>query len=495
LIIAATYALGRALAGPLGGLLAGSLTAAAALSGANNSFVLPHTFSVTLAVLFALAALLAAIAAARDSRLAWFAVAGVCAGLVALCRAEFALALYATLALWLVLRAVDARAPRKTLGEVLRVAGPALAIPLAVYGLALTQLSLSQLVSENLYPVDYLREAGNVVLRAHAPLTAGSLVESAGKLVIYAAGAAGLVALGAGLARGGRTRLLGAVVAGGAAIAFLGVLAVRPDTIRHYLEFAYAWIPIGAWLAVGLLLWRYKNRSGPWQRRAQVELLAVFFLAAIATKSYASFLPQPNAAHPPDTPYLLPFAGAFLAWLHLRALPGGRRAIRVLGAAWLALLVAASALLVVVDSREETVTIRAPHGSLTALPADGPAFQGAMEAIESETSPGERILLAPQMTWMYAASGRDSALPQLSLLPGMVHGEQEELAIRSLEASDVRFAITDRTPLTTYEHGAFGETFNARLAGWLQSKFRRAGTLRGSGPNPRVLDVWQRRAP
>jgi hypothetical protein len=496
LILGATYALGRQVAGVPGGFLAAALAATAAFSNGNNSFVMPHTLSAPLAVLLSLAALLAAMAAVRDSRSKWFALAGAAAGVVTLARAEFTLAVFLTLGLWLLLRALDSGDRRGSAREALLVAGPALTVPAVVYGLALTQVSLRDLVRENLYPVDYLREAGDVVLRAHAPFTPGSFAEPIGKLVLYAAGAAILLALGAALARGGRTRLVAAVAAAGAGVAFLGVLVARPDTVRHYLEFAYGWIPVGAWIAVGVLVWRFRRREARWDATAQVELLAVLFLAAIATKSYATFLPQPNPIHPPDTPYLLPFIGAFAAWVHLRALPRGRASFRAVGVAWLALLVIASFVLVVGDARKETVTVAGANGSLTALRADGLALQAAVNLIERETASGEPILLAPQMTSLYTLTGRTNPLPQLSLLPGMLPDRQaEEDAIGLLDLHNVTFAITDRSPMTTYDHRAFGESFHRTLAHWIRTEFRRTAVLRGSGGDPRILDVWQRRTP
>lgn len=496
LIIGATYALGRRLAGPLGGFLAAALTATAAFSSANNSFVMPHTFTAPLAVALSLGALLAAAIAAREGRRAAFLAAGTFAGLVTLARAEFTLAIFVTLAAWLVLRALDSPDRRARARESLLVAGPALGLPVLVYGLALTQVSPRELFTENLYPVDYLREAGDVVLRAHAPFTPGSFVEPIGKLVLYAAGLAALALLAAALVRGGRARLLATIATAGAAVGFLGVLAVKPETVRHYLEFAYAWVPAGAWVAAAVLVWRFRRREGRWTHAAQLELLAVLFLAVIATKSYATFLPQPNPTHPPDTPYLLPFIGAFAVWLHLRELPRGRASFRAVGAGWLALLVIASFVLVVGDARKETVDVSGTHGSLTALPADGPALQGAVDVIERETGPGEPILLAPQMTSLYTLTGRTDPLPQLSLLPGMLADrEAEERAIGLLELHGVTLAITDRTPVTTYEHRAFGESFDRTLARYIRTEFRRTAVLRGSGPNPRVLDVWQRSKP
>ena len=305
---------------------------------------------------------------------------------------------------------------------------------------------------------------------------------------------------GVAIARGGRRRTAALAIAGLGALAFLAVLAARPETVRYYLEFAYAWIPAGAWLAVALLLWRYRRRAGAWSAGAQGELLALFFLAAIATKSYAAFLPsaQPRlpARHavPAAVRRRVPRLAA-PARAPARAARATPRAVRALGAAWLALLVLASAVLVVGDARKETITVAGDGGELTALPKDGAAYQAALATVERETRRGEPILVAPQMTWLYTISGRENPLPQTSLLPGTLPGAGEQRAIAELEAQDVRLAITDRTPLTTYDHGAFGETYARRLAAWLRTNFRRTAVLRGAGPNPRVLDVWQRRVP
>jgi hypothetical protein len=191
---------------------------------------------------------------------------------------------------------------------------------------------------------------------------------------------------------------------------------------------------------------------------------------------------------------MLPFAGAFLAWLHLQVVPRGSDAGRRLGLAWLALLVAASAVLVVGDARKETVTVSGAHGQLTAHADDGPVFQRALDVIERETAPGDPVLLAPQMTSLYVISGRTDPLPQLSLLPGTLADGSAE-AVARMNESHVQLAITNRTPLDTYEHGPFGKTYAQGVARWLESDFRRTAVLRGSGSEPLVLDVWQRRQP
>jgi hypothetical protein len=97
------------------------------------------------------------------------------------------------------------------------------------------------------------------------------------------------------------------------------------------------------------------------------------------------------------------------------------------------------------------------------------------------------------MTSLYVMADRRDPLPQLSLLPGaLATAADEDRAIARMRG--VRVAIIDRTPQTTYEHGAFGTTFDQRLAAWLRREFRRVATVRGAGSQPRTLDVWIRRS-
>jgi hypothetical protein len=217
----------------------------------------------------------------------------------------------------------------------------------------------------------------------------------------------------------------------------------------------------------------------------------VLVLAVVATTTYADFLPIPNALHPNAVPYVLPLAAVFLAWLHGRALARDRGAA-ALGAGWLAVLALGAGGLVIHDAGAETGTVGGSHGSMTARPADATALQRAVTTIERLTRPGDRVLLAPQMTSLYVMADVRDPLPQLSLLPGtLATPADEERAIARMR--DVQLVVIDRTPLDTYEHGAFGTTFATRLAAWLRDDFRRAETVRGAGPDARALDVWIRR--
>jgi hypothetical protein len=497
-ILAETYLLGRRLAGPVGGALAASLAAVAAFGTGNNSFVLPHSTSAPLAVALALGVLLALLAHASSGRRRWLLVGGIAAGLVVVTRPETSLSVGATVGAWAILRVVLAPAGRRAaLTDALALLGPAAGLPLIVYGAFAASVGVSDLLWENLYPRDMLEAGGNTVLRGQAPLTPESFAVLGGRAVLWASAVIALVTLGAVAARVRAVRLL---LVGGVALTALVVVAVaaaRPETLRYYLQFAFGWIPIGAWLTVGGLAWNEIARRGlRWTPEEMGPLLVAFMLAVASSTAYGAFYPHPRPNGPQATTYLIPLIGVFLAWLHVRfvprTVPSSSGPVTALGAALVAALVLACGALVVGDARDETITVRAQHGELTAPPSDAGAFQGAIDEIERRTQPGDPILVAPQLASLYVLTGRTDPLPQISLLPGTLATEaDEEAAIARMD--DVNLAVIDRKKLKQYGHGALGETFDRRLAVWLRDDFERVAIVQGTGAEPRSFDIWARR--
>lgn len=478
-IVGATYAVGRQLAGPLGAFLAAAITAAVAFAPTNLSFVQPHTYSAPLAVLGALVFLLAAGRYAHDGGRRWGLGAGVAVGLVTLTRPEFALAALLAAALWIGLRGAARRR------DLLLVGVPALGIPAAVYGALAIAAGPGTLIFDNLYPVDTLREGGGAVLRIHAPLTAGSFAELGGRLALYALGVAALIVAGRLLTR----RSVQLAVAAGV----LGVAAaslVRPEAMRHGLEFAYGWIPAGALLAAVYLVAR-RRRGGPWTPVAQVELLTTVVLAVLALKIYGSFLLHAPRAQP--AAYVAPFAALLLARLHLVALARTRGAL-VLGALWLAFLAAAGVGLTLKDARAESETLRGSGGSLAVTPTDAAAFGPAVDWINSNTEPNEAILVAPQATWLYPLTGRVNPLPEISLLPGALpDAAAEQAAIAALDRTGIRVVVLASRRFTEYGHTSFGLSFDRMVGDWVERNFTRVATPVAGVPDANKVDIWLRR--
>lgn len=475
-IVVATYALARLLAGPLAAFLAAAFTAAVAFEPTNYSYVLPHTYSATFGLLLTLLFLLAI---ARER----VGLAGLCAGLVALTRPEFALAVAVAAGVWLVVRG---RAGLLRRGEILRLAVPALALPAAVYGVLAVLVGPHQLLLENLYPIDELRAGGNEILRSYAPFTLSSFADLGLKLLAYAAGTAALLALAGGVAKAGR--FWGGVFAAAATAIAAAAATADPEALRSGLYLATEWIPAGAVIAFAVLAIR------AWRRReisptAHLELLAVAALTVLVGRMYVGFVFHAAPFEQPSA-YMAPFAGLFLARLHLGRL-ARTPAAATAGAIWLAFIVAAGAGLSVKDARAEGGVVKGPGGTLHATTAEAATYNGVLEWITAGSAPGDPVLIAPQLTTLYVLSGREDPLDRLSLLPGVfaVPGEERSL-IAQLESSGVRMAVIDRSRFTWYGHTRLGDSFGRRLEAWLEENFVRVKTFRSGDPTPRTVEIW-----
>lgn len=489
LIVIATYAVARTQVEPLGAALAAGITAPLAFAPNNFSYVLPHSFSASFGILFGLVFLFAVGRYVATGGERWLLAAGTAVGLVTLTRPEFALATILSAALWLALRATRSR---RAVREACLLAAPLVAIALAGYGPFLTQVSLHRLLFDNLYPVDALRGSGNVLLHSYAPFTLASFVHLGMKAVVYAIGACLLLVLARLVSRPGRLRrpTVTLIVTAGAAIVVASLL--RPETLRYYLEFVYAWIPLGALVAIVILLARFR-RQAPWSGADQVALAGAVVLFVLALKTYNAFLfhaPEPQLAV-----YAAPFAAIFLARLHLQELVRpATTAAYVLGAAWLAFLVFAGIGLTLKDAHAKSATVRGPAGALRDDPADQRVFDEALRWIDRETRPGDYILVGPQLQALYILSGRRDPLEQLSLLPGSLGGaDGERAAATVLDQKRVRLVVIDERTFPEFDQSSFGTSFDRLLAAHIEARYEKVALLRGTGGHPRVLAVWRRR--
>lgn len=473
---------------PLGAFLAAAATAAVAFSPTNLSFVLPHAESAPLAILFSLAFLVALGRYIGGGGTRWLVASGVCAGLVGLTRPEFAAAVLFAAVVWSLLRI---RARLSTRREILAFLACAVAIPAATYGAFLTAISPQTLLFENLVPLDVLSGGANEILRLHAPLTPSSILEVAGYLALYVAGVAVLLLLARLLARSTRAPRLTLLVCAVLATAFVAMLALRPETVRYGLKFAYGWIPAGVAVALAVALWYARRRGARWEPKEQIELVTAALLAVLAAKTYAVFFI--HSSEPQYAVYALPFAAVLLARLHLGRL-GRRRPAYWLGALWMVALVTSGVALTIRDARVESAEVRGPGGVVRDRPAEAQAYQDALAWIAKETRPGEPILLAPQLTTLYTLSERESPLPELALQPGALPTvEDERAAITRLEEAGVRLVVVDRRSFQEFGHTTFGDSFDRVLAGWIRSRFAVAATVGTNLPAARALEIWTRR--
>jgi hypothetical protein len=475
-IVAATYLLARRLATTTGAVLAATITAGVAFAPTNFSFVDPHSYSETLGILAVLGFLLALAQRTDGGGRGWVAAAGVAAGVTMLTRPELAAAVALAAVAW-------TACGRLRRPEILLLAAPAAAIALVVYGALAARSGVHALVFDNLYPVDQLRAAGDHVIRISAPLTAHSFLELGLRTAVYAVVAGLVLATGRALDdRRLRTPALAAIVL--AAAGLLATLVLRTDTVTYYLLYPYAWIPAGAAAAVVVLALRARRGSAD----DRLALAVAVVLAVLAAKTYAAF--YPFSSTPQSAAYATPFAAVLLARLHLVEL-GRRPGMRLAGAAWLAALAVAGVWVTAAAARTHTEPVSGPGGTIRASAPAGAVYARALQWIDRETRPGEPVLLAPQLTALYALSERTDPVPQISLLPGTLptaRAERDEIAL--LRASGLRLAVIDRHRFTEYGHTSFGESFDRRVAAWIHRSFVHVATLSAPGPDGRTLDVW-----
>jgi hypothetical protein len=503
-----TYAVARLLVAPLPAALAGLLAAVPAFSTSNVSYVQPHTFAAPIGVLLVLGAVLGIARFAVTGSRVWLPVVGVLVGLTALTRHECFGAAAVAAGAWLLVRLARADDRRGALRELAAVVGSAVAVGAGGYVAFLIAgrihggLTVGALIHDNLLPTGMLSETVTPVFKTLAPRTPESFAKLLGMTAAYGAGIGALVLAARAIDRGGRRRTVALALVALAAAAMLLVFAVRPETARFYLKYAFAWIPAGSLVVAGTLAWIAVRRRGvAFDARAQVALVIALLLAAFSYSVYAAYWPYPNPDFPQETAYAMPVIATFMTWVHLRGVPALNLApaatVRALGAGWLALLAIVCAGLLIHDARKETFTVAGADGSMKTAALDGPTLQAAVDIIQRETKRSDPVLLAPQMTALYVMTGRRDVLPQLSLLPGALHAAaDEERAIKTMDDERLRLAIIDRTPLTRYERGPFGVGYDRRIGAWLRQNFTHISTLRGrsgGSQESRTLDVWLRR--
>jgi hypothetical protein len=478
-----TYGIARVFATPAVSLLAALTAAAAAFAPTNYSFVMPHTFAAPLGIVGLLGMAFAGARYSQGGARPMLILAGLSLAVVLLSRPEFALAGLAGAAVWLVARRRSGAARRH---EVWLFALPALGLPLAVYGAFAAATSPHALVFDNLYPRAQMQAGANDVLKLHAPMTVSSFVDLAGKTLLYALGAGFLVAAGR-LAVRRNVRIV---------LALCGVLVIavaldRSEATRHGLEYVYGWIPAGAAAAAVFYgVWALRGRvSGV---VAEASVLVAVPLALLAAKEYASF--QMDAPHPQPAVYALPLAAVFLVALHMR-LAGDNVWARRAAVVWLAFVAAATAGLALKDARAESVVVHGPGGSIRAATADGAVFERTVAAVTAHSQPGAPVLVAPQLTWLYALADRSDPLPQLSLLPSALPTvDAQQKVISELDAARVKLAVIDMRQFPEYGHTFFGGSFDRVLAAWLHQNFHRVAAITAPGSS-HVIVIWERSGP
>jgi len=466
-IIGVFYALARQFLSALPAFLASVIVAAIGFSGTAFNFVLPHTNSATFGILFVLAMLLAL----RRDRLI---LAGLAAGVLCLTRPEFAAIGALTGGAYLVGLALE-QDWRAALRALPRLALPALAVAVPVLALLAADAGSANLFTENLWPVDFLRVGGFSSQQAWTPFDLESVVSTLARAGVYCLAVGSLLAAAVTVSReqktGERIKALWPIPAALATLllAFgawkvLGIWADARSSVQYettHLLIGMSWLPALGFAACALLALRLLRRgkapiTGSWA----FDLALVGAAAALGARAYDAFTAEASYA-----PYYAAPLVLLLAILHDRAAQRWPQARRASYAALAAVAVGLIAYAQVALYPDNDATVHTPRGSFVTTAAAAPGLQGAIDFIDSHTSPDEPILAVPSDAGLHFMTGRPAALYNVMFLPGLLDTRADEVeAIDQLEAAGVRYAVVSGRVFNGYGFRHFGGDYNQLLA-------------------------------
>jgi hypothetical protein len=461
-ILGAFYALARQWLTPRAAGAATAVLLAIAFGGTASDFVLPHTNSATMGILFLLLSLLAL----ARRRLVW---AGVAAGLVCLTRPEFAAIEAGMLGVYL-FGVIHERGWRAALASGVRIAVPAVAIPAIVFGALSAQVGASRLFTENLWPVDFLRETGFQSQSFWMPFDFESLVGAVARGALYGGLLAGFVASVARWRDGARLRALVPLGVAVGALALADAVAraghVYPSmrsAIEH--EAAHAVIGMAALpaLAAAVAVWAVvrlvRRGPSPFGGSWPVDLALIAAAAALGLRAYNAFTPEGSYA-----PYYAAPALLVAALLHREA---ARRWPKSGGAAVLAMTVIALGMLgysLHALYGDESMAVHTARGTFKAEPAAASVLGKVTAEVRRTTAPGEKLLAAPSEGGLYFMTDRRPALYELMLLPGLLASKaDEEHAAARLREQDVRTVAIAARDYRAFGAARFGRDFDRTL--------------------------------
>jgi hypothetical protein len=489
-ILAAFYALARHWLTPLMAGLSTAVLMPIGFSGTAINFILPHTNSGTFGILTLLLMLLAL----TRERLV---LAGAAAGLVALTRPEFAAVAAGALAAFVVARwRFEGRGP--ALSAVWRIALPGIAIPLVVFGWFAARAGLSDVLTENLWPVKFIR-VGAKTEQNWMPFTLSSVFGVVARGAIYAGLLGALVVSVERFSeRKAVRRILGlwplavTVTVFGVLDGLLrasGLLSTQRKAIEleiHHLTLGMSWLPalgfaVAALAAVRLLRRGASPLAGSWP----ADLALIVAGAGLGLRAYNAFTTEGSYA-----PYYAAPLVLLLGILHARVADRRPRArlasIGALGLVAVGLATYSIGGLYIHD----TTSVHTPRGTFVTTGTAAAALEGTVRKIDALTQPGQRILAAPVDGGLYFMSDRRPALRELSILPGLISDRAEEVAaIARLRRDHVTLAVVGARDFSSWGTPTFGVSYNPLLGAYLRQSAvstETVGTLRNpaGGTNP-----------
>jgi hypothetical protein len=464
-IVGVFYALARHWLRPLTAGLAAAVLLAIGFSGTAFDFVLPHTNSATVGILCLLAMLLAL----TSERLV---LAGVAAGLVGLTRPEYAAVAAAVFAAYLVGSGREGGRGH-ALGVAWRMAVPGLAIPIVVLGWFAAKAGTSNLLTENLWPVDFIRTAGFKTQSDWMPLSAAGAFGALARAAVYGGLVGALLLSAAGwqhrrgparvLALWPLVAMLGLLGLGDAALRAAGVFAAPREAIEtecKHLILGMSALPALGFAALAWAAVRFARRQGsPLGGSWAIDLALIVAAAALGLRAYNAFTAEGSYA-----PYYAAPLVLLLGILHERLadrVPAAR--VAALGALGLVAAGLAAYSLVGLYA-DKGAAVHTPRGTFMSTAAAAPALTRAVALVDAQTRPGQPMLAGPADGGLYFMADRPPALHELMLLPGLLDSRADEAAsVARLREAKVGTAVIGARDFSAWGWKRFGTDYNRRL--------------------------------
>lgn len=477
-ILGAFYALARHWLKPLSSGLTTAVVLAIGFSGTAFNFVLPHTNSAT----FGLLALLLMLLALAHERIL---LAGVAAGMVGLTRPEFlAVAAGALIAFVIARWRVEGRGA--VLRAAWRLALPGIGIPVVVLGAFAMRAGLSNLLTENLWPVKFTR-VGLKTESDWMPFSAASVFGVIARAAIYCGLLAALIAAVEGWRRSrGAARVLALwplalvivlIALADRALKASGLFTTERTAIEHeirHLLIGMSWLPALGFAVVAFAVVRLIRReSSPLGGSWPGDLALIVAAAALGLRAYNAFTTAGSYA-----PYYAAPLVLLLGILHDRlAARRPQAAAAVLGALG---LVAVGLATYAIGGLyvHDTTAVHTPRGTFLTTAAAAPAIEETVRQIDALSSPGQPILAAPADGGLYFMADRPPALYEVMLLPGLIYSHPEEVAaVARLRRGRTSLAVVAARDFSSWGTPTFGVDYNPLLGAYLRASSTRASTI------------------
>lgn len=477
LLVLSIFSLGRRFMPPYPAMLSATAVMLLCVFKESGNTIFPYGYAALYGTLFGTLTLILLVRYLHTNKSGHLIAAGILSGLAFCCKAEFALAVLASLA------AVIISAPRGQRLHVIRLLLPGfIIVPILVGVLLFAKIPLeSFFIDTYVFPGSMPDEVVSFYEKKLGFDNPGRTFREFINALAFLFGCAGLFSLVSLRLAGnsmetrseesGNTRHLRRIrwVTG---ISW-GLILI------HLLAFGTHWdlnpfraLPV---LLLGIICYRtvvlYRRQGDPVFNRILlvVAVYALMVLARIITRvpaggGYGSgLLPVP----------LVLFFYMAVTDLSLFRVPSSVKKFRRYAVS-IFLTIALSATMGIIAARyrgNPHYTVSTPRGDFSVLPAIGLPVDRTLEYIALHSNPGEYILALPEGSSLNFLADRPAPLRKEILTPGLLDRREELDAIRILLEKNVRFIFLFNRPTSEFDAKIFGRDYYRTLMEWIESNY------------------------